>query len=214
MDLNRWNQIRYGFYAPVYDLAGRLFTRSRRKAIQSLGLRPGQKVLLIGAGTGLDLEWMPKNVNLTAIDLALPMLNRTKARMLRLGLQGSVMRMDGQQMTFADQTFDAVILHLVVTVVPDPVQLLREAVRVLKPQGKISVFDVLVPRNKKINWARRLAHIPVNFFFSVMTCQFEKLEAQVDEIILIEDSPAEFWGQYRRILLEKKDESAIDQLLS
>ncbi|HPR00318.1 MAG: class I SAM-dependent methyltransferase [Lewinellaceae bacterium] len=213
MDLNRWNQIRYGFYAPVYDVAGRIFTRSRRIAMDNLGLLPGQKVLLIGAGTGLDLEWIPPGVDIVAIDLAKPMLNKLRRRMRLLGLSGTVLQMDGLCTTFADNSFDAVILHLVVTVVPDPVQLLREARRILKPQGKISVFDVLVPRNKKITWGRRLAHIPVNFFFSVMTCQFERLETPVD-LVLLEDTPAEFWGQYRRILLQKKEMQDPAQLLS
>ncbi|MCB0658723.1 MAG: methyltransferase domain-containing protein [Saprospiraceae bacterium] len=202
MDLNRWNQIRYGWYAPVYDVAGRLFTQSRQASIQGLQLLPGQTVLLSGAGTGLDLEWIHPEVTAVAVDFTPAMIRRLHKRMAGLGLQGEVLEIDGHHLPFPDDSFDAVILHLVLAVFADPVKALQEAERVVKPGGRIAVFDVLVPLGKKINWVRKLAHIPVNFFFSVMTCRIESLVPHTG-LQILEDVPADFWGQYRRILLQK-----------
>ena len=52
-----WNRIRYTFWAPWYDalVAAADFGRARQRSIEGLGLQPGEHVLLVGAGTGLDL---------------------------------------------------------------------------------------------------------------------------------------------------------------
>ena len=55
LNTNLWNRLRYTLYTPIYDLlVGRIFTSSRRKSIELLHIQPGEKVLLVGAGTGLD----------------------------------------------------------------------------------------------------------------------------------------------------------------
>ena len=58
MDWIRWNRARYNLYAPVYDwLVGRLgfIERGRRRALELAAIRAGERVLIVAAGTGLDL---------------------------------------------------------------------------------------------------------------------------------------------------------------
>ena len=58
---NRWNQFIYRIWAPVYDtFMGRFFLPGRKRAMESLGLKPGERVLLVGVGTGADLELLPE----------------------------------------------------------------------------------------------------------------------------------------------------------
>jgi ubiquinone/menaquinone biosynthesis C-methylase UbiE len=67
-----WNCFRYTLYAPVYDLfAGRvgLLQRARSRAAQLAALRPGERVLILAAGTGLDLPLLPRGVEVVATDI-------------------------------------------------------------------------------------------------------------------------------------------------
>lgn len=51
------------------------------------------------------------------------------------------------------------MLNLIVTVIPDPIACMREAARVLKPDGRIVVFDKFLAHNRKPTFASRLMNI-------------------------------------------------------
>ena len=59
-----WNRIRYTLYAPIYDLVARAFAPYRQRSLQRIRI-PG-RILLIGAGTGLDLPYLPKTAQIVA----------------------------------------------------------------------------------------------------------------------------------------------------
>ena len=67
VNTNRWNRWRYTLYAPIYDWIVRSFNTSRRRSIQLLELKAGEQVLLVGAGTGEDIQFMPEDVQITAV---------------------------------------------------------------------------------------------------------------------------------------------------
>jgi ubiquinone/menaquinone biosynthesis C-methylase UbiE len=114
----------------------------RNKSFELAKIQPNEKVLMVGAGTGKDLESIPKGAKITAIDITQAMISRLKKRADILGLTVDAQMMDGQNMTFSDESFDVVILHFVLAVVPNPELLLKEARRVLKKQnGRILVLN-------------------------------------------------------------------------
>ena len=80
INTNTWNRIRYTLYAPFYDLAARWFAGQRRRSIALLDLKPDERVLLVGAGTGLDLEFLPKNVIIEANDISPAMVHHMTRR--------------------------------------------------------------------------------------------------------------------------------------
>jgi phosphatidylethanolamine/phosphatidyl-N-methylethanolamine N-methyltransferase len=60
---NHWNRIIYRLWAPLYDATvGHFFLPGRRRAIELLNLQPGERVLLVGVGTGADLALLPPGV--------------------------------------------------------------------------------------------------------------------------------------------------------
>ncbi len=166
---NRWNRVRYRLWAPLYDAVARPLEGGRQRAIEGLDLQPGDRVLLLGSGTGADLEYFPPDVSVTAIDLTPAMVRRTEARAetLPIGLDARVG--DAQSLSVPDDSFDAVVLHLILTVVSDPDAVLAEAERVLDPDGRVSIFDKFVPSGTSPSLARRALNPVARLLFSDLT---------------------------------------------
>lgn len=146
----------YGRMAPLYDRLFRRFYRTmRRESLGGLELSPGDTAVLVGAGTGLDLELLPPVALALAVDVSRPMLRRLRpapgvARVLA----------DGARLPLRDATASAVVLHLVLSVAEEPRSLLAEAARVLQPGGRVAVLDHFAPNGPLSPWRRALARFP------------------------------------------------------
>lgn len=202
VNTNSWNRIRYTFYTPIYDLIGKYFAASRKASVNSLEIKSGDKILIIGAGTGLDLEFLPQDCEITLTDITPSMLEKVRRRNSKLKRNIVVLVMDGQDLTFSENSFDKIILHLILAVIPDPVACLRETERVLKAGGRVAVFDKFLPKNKKAGVVRKFFNLFTNLFFSDITRDFESIQTKTNFRIL-SDVPADFRGNFRRILLSK-----------
>jgi ubiquinone/menaquinone biosynthesis C-methylase UbiE len=202
--MSMWNRLRYTAWAPVYDaLAGAVgFTEARRRSIGRLDLAPGNRVLLVGAGTGLDLEYLPADVAITAVDVTPAMLERLQARAARCGRNVSAHVMDARTLQFADESFDAVVMHLILAVMPDPERGLQEAQRVLRPGGRIAVFDKFLRQGERPSVRRRLLNLVAKPLFSDMNRHLEPLVAKTTLAIEC-DEPIAFGGVYRIATLIK-----------
>jgi phosphatidylethanolamine/phosphatidyl-N-methylethanolamine N-methyltransferase len=163
---NVWNRVRYSIYAPFYDLIGGVFVRQRERSLTLLRIQPGERVLLIGAGTGLDFPFIPSSASITATDLTPAMVTLMKARASKLSLDADILEMDGQSLVFADQSFDCVILHLILAVVPDPYRCIHEAARVLKPGGRVAIFDKFLPEKESPSLLRRILNPLAKILFT------------------------------------------------
>lgn len=172
---NRWNRRRYRLYAPVYDLAARPLERGRKRAIERLDLESGDRVLIIGCGTGSDLTHLPDDVEVTAVDLTPVMVRRTAKRADSLAVDVDTQVGDAQNLPFASGRFDAVLLHLVLSVVPDPVAVAAETARVLAPDGQVSIYDKFVPEGEDPSLLRRALNPVTRTLFSDITRQLGSL---------------------------------------
>lgn len=165
INTNIWNKIRYGIYAPVYDaILANHFDKLRKQSIDILAPKPDEKILIVGGGTGYDLNFLTNCTDITATDITPAMVNLMKKRSEDLSMNVNVMEMDGQHLQFDDNSFDCVILHLILAVIPDPVKCLKEVERVLKPNGRIIVLDKFLIDEEKPGLARR--------FFNLITSVF------------------------------------------
>lgn len=202
INTNRLNRWRYTLYSPVYDLVARLFNPARQRSISKLQLQKGDRVLLVGAGTGLDLPYFPAECHITATDLTPAMLQQLVQNNRVWQRQVNTQVMDGQQLAFADEQFDAVVLHLILAVIPDPVACLREAERVLKKGGKVVVFDKFIPAQQSVSLVRRLLNPLTNLLFSDITRDFYHIH-QHSRLKVLSDEAGALKGAFRIILLEK-----------
>lgn len=203
INTNTWNKIRYTLYTPGYDLIAGFFKDSRKKSVESLEIKAGEKVLIVGAGTGLDLEFLPNNCEIIATDITHSMIERVIKRNKTLNRQLQSIVMDGQKLDFVDNSFDKIILHLILAVIPDPIACIQESERVLKHGGQIVVFDKFVRKNSKISFIRRFANVLTNLVFSDITRDFESIINKTG-LTVLSDTDADFNGNFRLIKLEKK----------
>ncbi len=194
-----WNRARYSAYAPIYDLVAAPFAAGRRRSVELLALRPGERVLIVGCGTGLDLPLLPPDVRVATFDLTPAMARRTAARAARLGRAVDVAVMDGQRAALAGSRFDAVILHLILAVIPDPVACAREAARLLRPGGRAAIFDKWMPDGARPSPARRALNAVASAAFSDLNRQLGPI-LEAAGLRLVRREPAGLRGAYQAAL--------------
>ena len=133
----------YERLASVYDLtfgptlhAGRLHARER------MVIAPNDRILEVGVGTGINASLYPSHCHVTGIDLSTSMLDKARERVARQGLRNiRLLEMDAANLTFADNSFDIVYAPYLVSVVPDPVRVVKEMRRVCRPGGRIIILN-------------------------------------------------------------------------
>ncbi|MEI6139001.1 MAG: class I SAM-dependent methyltransferase [Mariniphaga sp.] len=203
INTNRWNKIRYTAYAPGYDILGTIFSKSRDKSIRALDIQKGDNVLIVGVGTGLDLEFITEDCRITATDITTAMIARTLKKNHIYNRHLSALVMDGQKLSFQDNSFDKIILHLILAVIPDPIACLKECERVLKPGGRIAIFDKFVPSGNTVSLLRKLLNPLTNLLFSNITRSAETIFGN-SNLLTVFDLKADFNGNFRIIQLRKK----------
>lgn len=160
-DENRATQAirqRYDRFAPIYDFivdrAGRSQFHRWRKLLWSKA--EGIHILEVGVGTGGNLVYYPEGTELTAIDFSPGMLKRARERAIGQQAAGRLLLMDAQNLGFKDNSFDTVVASLVFCTVPDPVCGLKEALRVVKPGGKVLLLEHVISTKRVIAWIMKV----------------------------------------------------------
>lgn len=201
VNTNALNRLRYTLWAPGYDLVGNRFEPLRRRSIELLGLLPHERVLIVGAGTGSDLPLLPENVTVVATDLTPAMLEKAE-RHRRPGVDLEVM--DGHALEFEDASFDAVILHLILAVIPDPARCLSEASRVLRPGGRITVLDKFVRDGERPSVLRRLANAVTGLLATDITRRLGDIVLASGAPLRVVHDESTVLGFFRIVLLAKE----------
>jgi ubiquinone/menaquinone biosynthesis C-methylase UbiE len=110
--------------------------------------------------------------------------------------------MDARHLEFADATFDGVVMHLILAVMPEPARGLQEAERVLKAGGRIAVFDKFLREDERASRKRRLFNVVAKPLFSDMNRRLGAIVNQTT-LILEHDEGVAFGGVYRMATLAK-----------
>ena len=148
----------YDKLAKVYDLIfGPTLHPGRLAAIQRMNIQPGERVLEVGVGTGINLSLYPREAVVTGIDFSSSMLEKARERAARPDAPPvRLLQMDAADLKFADDSFDIVYAPYLISVVPDPVKVAREMRRVCRPGGRIIFLNHFLSPNPVLSRIERL----------------------------------------------------------
>ena len=104
--------------------------------------------------------------------------------------------MDAAALDFADESFDCVVLHLILAVVPDPHATAREAARVLRRGGRASIFDKFADHASA---GRRALNVVTNFVATDITRSLNDILAGT-ELRIVREEPSVFGGVFRVVV--------------
>lgn len=194
----------YTLLAPFYDLfVAPLVHASRRRSLEGLGIRPGERVLIPGIGTGLDIPDLPEGSFAVGVELTPAMLAQARRRARHSGRRVLFVVADAQRLPLRPKSFDAAVLHLILAVVPRAAHAFAETVRCVRPGGRLAVFDKFVPKGSEPSLARRLADRVTRPIATGLLTRFEDLLAPVPGVRVESDEPDLLRGTFRRIRLTK-----------
>jgi len=157
----KWDKMSKRYSAKIEINPTQTLCRTLTSMLEVNRLPQGSRVLEIGCGSGVSLCETFANLQNTldyhAIDLSSEMVQMAQSRMH--GQNVSIRVADSEHLPFEDASFDRVYSNLVLQLVADPEQMLREVRRVLKPGGRAafsvwnreekSAFFTIVPEARK-----------------------------------------------------------------
>jgi demethylmenaquinone methyltransferase/2-methoxy-6-polyprenyl-1,4-benzoquinol methylase len=140
---------RYDLTANLYYLIGFREHAYRERAVEALRLRPGDTVLELGCGTGLNFPLLQKAVGpegrIIGLDLTDRMLTRARERTERHGWK-NVQLIEADAGTFTwGHNLDAIVSTFALTLMPEYERIIRTGARALKPGGRFVVLDLKAP---------------------------------------------------------------------
>ena len=164
----------YNKIAKIYPVVDVFLYEPKRHLLSRVNMEVPGRLLEIGVGRGDNL---PHYIHgpVTGIDVSDGMLSYARKK-APSGCELYIM--DAAHLEFPDNSFEYVVISHVLTVVPDPVAVMDEVFRVLKPQGKVFILnhESTGPIREKIN--KRLAVLSRMLHFSAL---FD-MEALVDPL--------------------------------
>jgi demethylmenaquinone methyltransferase/2-methoxy-6-polyprenyl-1,4-benzoquinol methylase len=154
----------YTRFAPYYDATHTWMLPKRRRARMMLGVRPGDRVLDVACGTGLNFAHLRELAGdagcVMGVDVTPAMLDIARRRIARHGWANvQVREADAARLPFPGATFDRAICAYAVHVIPDYAQAIDEVRRVLVPGGRFVVLDVELTGRSLSRWPDWLLHL-------------------------------------------------------
>jgi phosphatidylethanolamine/phosphatidyl-N-methylethanolamine N-methyltransferase len=148
----------YEKLASVYDwVFGPTLHPGRLQAMQRMAMAPGDRILEVGVGTGINLSLYPRDCAVTGIDLSDSMLEKAHERVAERTMRNvRLLQMDATSLSFPDDSFDIVYAPYLISVVPDPVAVAVEMRRVCRPGGRIIILNHFRSSNPVMSWGERM----------------------------------------------------------
>jgi demethylmenaquinone methyltransferase/2-methoxy-6-polyprenyl-1,4-benzoquinol methylase len=143
---------RYPFY---YKLMSFGINKLRKKAIERLDLKKGDKVLEIACGTGLNFPLLEERVGrqglIVGVDYVKDMVNASRKLIKNKGFKNiTVIKKDAAKLNL-NEKFDAVLSITGISAMPDHINALKQVKKMLKKEGILVILDSKKPNNPFLN---------------------------------------------------------------
>lgn len=149
VELYRKRAKRYDFTANLYYLLGFREVAYRKKAIAALKLNPGDTVVEIGCGTGLNFKWLERDVGpegkIIGVDLTDAMLAQAEARTQRQGWSNIELIQSNAADYVFPQGVNGILSTFALTLSPDYDEVIRRGAEALAPAGRWVIADLKKP---------------------------------------------------------------------
>jgi len=134
----------YKFQSQFYDLTRWIFVWNRKKALIKLNLKQGEKVLVVGCGTGYGFDFINKKIGIKGeiigVDYSSHMLDKARKKINKYKLKNiKLIQIDAVK--YIPPKVDVVIYSYSITMVPEWRKSLENSIRVLKEGGRIVITD-------------------------------------------------------------------------
>jgi ubiquinone/menaquinone biosynthesis C-methylase UbiE len=151
-------------WAPIYNATHAWTLPKRRAARLALDLRPGDRVLDLACGTGLNFPHLRQLVGergqVMGVDLTPAMLDIARKMIAEKGWSNvEVREADAANLPFPDASFDKVIVTFALSIIPEYVRAIEEVRRVLIPGGRFVALEMRAGIHSLPAWLQPLPHI-------------------------------------------------------
>ena len=147
----------YKRVSSFYDYTfGKVFKPGQRALIEKMSCNDSDIVLEIGIGTGASFQFYPDKTNVIGIDISPDMLDLAKEKIKNNKIENKyISMMNGEHLSFPDNTFDKVAAMYVMSVTQNPKSLVEEMKRVCKDDGDIYLVNHFSSESDKF-WVKAL----------------------------------------------------------
>lgn len=197
----------WDFYSLTYDFTTRSVLKKARKNYidQLLKLSSSEKeienILIIGVGTGEDLQLISPEVDVVATDYSKSMLKKAERKVMS-NQNVQFIQMDAHHLNFKDDSFQRILMPLIITITQNPIQCIKEAERVLKPSGRLIVFDKFLHRDQEPSLFRKSLNLFTNLIATNINIDFHHLISQTN-LTIIKETDSLFGGWFKIFILKK-----------
>lgn len=151
-------------WAPFYNPTHAWTLPKRRSARLALGLKPGDRILDLACGTGLNFphlrELVGEHGQVVGADLTPAMLDIARKMITKKGWRNvEVHEADAANLPFPNAFFDKVIVSFALNIIPEYRAAIEEVHRVLKPGGRFVALEMRAGFHSLPPWLQPLPHI-------------------------------------------------------
>ena len=214
--LYRKRAANYDFSANLYYLIGFREESYRKSAVSALHLRPGETVVEIGCGTGINFKYLQEGVSNTGriigVDLTDAMLEKATARVKRRGWKNvEIVQSDAAAYRFPDEVH-GVISTFALTLVPEYESVIERASRALSPGRRLVILDLKKPAKWPLWLVRSAVFITKPFGVSLDIADrkpWEKMKGYFSKVTV-----KDIYGGFAFIAVGENSSSNIDEAVS